>query len=302
MYFRRPIAWIALIALAAMGSVHAAPCKTGNRTLFYSPHPLLDARTAPGFSDSLLAQLNGPVLDLGYCLEEVKDFRGILDTARYGDNLILQPLAQDETAGQGTVLVALLRVRELARGGLPVAVSRPLVSLRFGAGEAPGLPNILAKKIQENLRAQYVAYLIVRSHPPGASVRTPSGLEGRTPVEWVMPLGTIPVTLDKAGYLTLQREVDLGTPGLHTYDLQMAKRRFYHSGFIYPAVAAGAAALISFGLENHYYSRYQALGAIDQADRPEAFGEDFRTAQTFERLAYAALGLAGATLALSFAF
>jgi hypothetical protein len=283
-------------------AVGTSDCKTGNQTLFYSPHPLLDTRTAPGFADSVRRQLAEPLRDLGYCLEEIKDYRAILDTSRFGDNLVLQAQSEDAGGGSGTVLVALLRVRELARGGLSEAVSRPLVSLRFGPGEIGSLPNILSKKVSENLRRQFVADLLLRSHPPGAAVRTPSGLEGRTPVEWVMPLGIVPVTLEKTGYLPLRRDIDLAAPGRHAYDLQMVRKRFYHSRFIYPALAAGAATVIAFAFEDHYYAKYQALGPQDQKDRPEAFGETFRTAKTFERLAYTSLGLAWLNLALCFTF
>ena len=209
----------------------ATDCKAGNQSLFFSPHPLLDARTAPGFADSVRHQLAAPLNDLGYCLVEVKDYRGILDTARYGDNLVLQTLVEDAAGGgaSGSILVALLRVRDLAQGKLSEAISRPLVSIRYGADEITSLPNILSKKISENMRSQYVADVLIRSHPPGALVRTPTGLEGKTPVEWVMPLGSVPVTLEKPGYLSLTRDIDLSAAGVHSYDLQMIKKRFYHS-------------------------------------------------------------------------
>ncbi len=277
-------------------------CKTGNQPLFYSPHPLLDARTAPGFSDSVRRQLRDPLRELGYCIQEAGDYRAILDTSRYAENLVLQTQATEEGGGSGTVLVALLRVRELARGRLAEALTRPLVSLHFGPGEVSTLPNILVKKISENLRSQYVADLLIRSHPDGADVRTPSGLEGRTPVEWVMPLGIVEVTLEKDGWAPMKREIDLSVPGLHAYDLQLSKRHFYNSRFIYPALATGAISLIAFGFENHYFSRYQALGAVDRKDRPEVFGDTFHTAKTYEGIAYTALGLAWLNLALCFTF
>ncbi|MEO7426320.1 MAG: PEGA domain-containing protein [Fibrobacteria bacterium] len=277
-------------------------CKAGNQTLFYSPHPLLEYRTMAGFSDSLRSQLAAPLNDLGYCLVEVKDYRTILDTARFGDNLLLQTVAGDPAEGSGTILVALLHIRDLAQGKLSEAVSRPLVSIRFGSDEISSLPNILSKKISENMRSQFVADVLIRSHPPGALARTSTGLEGKTPVEWVMPLGSVPVTLEKKGYLTFHRDIDLSAAGVHSYDLQLVKKRFYHSKFIYPALGAGAIALAAFALENHYYSAYQALGAADQQNRPQAFADNFRNAKAYERLGYTALGLAWLSLALSFTF
>jgi PEGA domain len=287
---------------ALSASAAATDCKAGNQTLFYSPHPMLDSRTAPGFADSLRLQLATPLNDLGYCVVEVKDYRTILDTARYGENLLLQTLAGDPAEGSGSILVALLRVKDLAQGKLSEAVSRPLVSIRYGSDEISSLPNILAKKVSENMRSQFVADVLIQSHPPGALARTPTGLEGRTPVEWVMPLGSVPVTLEKSGYLTLHRDIDLSAAGVHSYDLQLIKKRFYHSRFMYPALGAAAVALAAFGLENHYYAAYQALGGADQQNRPQAFADNFRTAKTYERIGYTALGIAWLNLALCFTF
>jgi PEGA domain-containing protein len=290
---------------AAKAASSPRPCKAGNQELFYSPHPLLDAGTAAGFSDSLARQLREPLGELGYCLQEAGDYRAISDpsdTARHGDNLVLQIQAEAAAAGSGTVLVALLRARELARGKLAEAFSHPLVSFRYGPGEASSLSSILAKKISENLRSQYVADLLVRSHPAGASVRSSAGLQGTTPVEWVLPLGIVQVTLEKKGYMPLAREIDLSAPGRHAYDLQLSKRRFYHSPFIYPTLAAGAVSLIAFGLESHYYDEYRSLGPQDLKNRPGAFGNTFKTAKTYEAIAYTAMGLAWLNLTLCFTF
>lgn len=281
-----------------------AGCKTGNQVLLYYPHPLLDAQTVPGFADSLFIQLITPLEELGYCLEMIRNHGTILDTARYGDNLVLQTQVEDgrDEAGSGTLLVALLRVRELAGGKLAEALSRPLVSLNFGMGELQGLSSILVKKISENMRRQYVADLFIRSNPPGAMVRAATGLQGRTPVEWVMPLGILPVTLEKSGYLPLHRKMDLSAPGQHSYDLQLVKRRFYHSKFIYPTLAAGAVAVAALALENHYYAEYRNLDEGDLNNRPEAFAQNFRAAKTYERIAYTSFGLAWLSLVLSFTF
>lgn len=293
----------ALLAGAASATQPAAPpCGPVGRVLYFSPHPMLDARMPPGFADSLQSQLREPARELGYCLEPAPDPRVLLDTARLGDNLWLQPSVRDEAGGGAILAVALLSVRDLARGKLAEAAGRPLASLRFAPAEAAGLSNVAARKVAENLRSQYVADLLVRSHPPGADVRAGTGLEGKTPVEWVLPVGTLQVTLSRPGYLDLRREIDLSAPGQHTYDLQMTKRRFWHSGFFYPTLAAGALAAAAFALEDHYYSRYQGLGAADAKDDPAAFGETFRVAKTYERLGYSALGMAWAGFTLCLVF
>lgn len=309
MPFRFNLATLALPVSLALSQAHCAPtaepdpgCGAGGRILFYSPHPLLDGRMPQGFPDSLYAQLRGPARELGYCLEPVKDPRALLDTARLGESLWMQPSVREEAAGSASLVVALLTVRDLARGILAEAAARPLVALRFSAAEASGLSNIVARKVAENLRSQYVADLLVRSHPPGATVRSESGLEGTTPVEWVLPVGTMQVTLTRPGYIDLHRDIDLSAPGQHTYDLQLSKRRFYHSRFFYPALAAGAMSLASFALENHYYGEYQGLGAVEAKNDPAVFGNTFRAAKNYERLGYTTMGLAWAGLTLCFVF
>lgn len=290
------------LAVGAETGGSVPDCRGGGRILFYSPHPLLDGRMPYGFSDSLFAQLREPARELGYCLEPVRDQRMLLDTAKLGESLWLQPSVREDGLGSATLVFAFLSVRELARGKLAEAAARPLVALRFSASEAADLSNVAARKVAENLRNHYVADLLVRSHPPGASVRAGSGLEGTTPVEWVLPVGTLQVTLSRPGYIDLYREIDLSTPGQHTYDLQLSKRRFYHSRFFYPTLAAGALSLAAFALENQYYSKYQSLGASDANKNPAVFGETFRSAKNYERLGYTALGLTLAGLTLSFTF
>jgi hypothetical protein len=300
-----------LLALFAGFSMAAVPaiassegCGPGSRLLYYSPHPLLDERTAPGFSDSLGNRMVQPLRELGYCLTAIEDYRTLLDTSRHGGDLVLHALVSEgpQTYGPGGFLVTLLTVRDLASGKLPEAISRPLVSLPLQRDDPAGLVDVLARKVAENLRRQYVAHVIIQSRPPEAWVRAASGLDGKTPVEWILPLGTLPVVLEKPGYLPLHRELDLSAPGQHNIDLHLAKRRFYHSRFIYPVLAFGATALASYALEEHYYAEYRSLGAEDLRNRPEVFGRTFRVAKTYERIAVGSLALATGCLLLSFRF
>lgn len=301
--------WIFLAALGLFCAAAAAqapgerPAGCGSAaSLFFAPRARSEWLLPPAFTDSLWAQLAGPARELGYCLTPVREGTAPADTDSHGDDLYLHASAKDEGGGAVSVSVAALRVRELASGKLAEAEERPLVYLRFYSSEAAGLSSVLAKKVAENLRNQYVAVLLIRSHPAGAAVRAASGLEGSTPVEWVVPLGTLPITLTKPGYLRARRDLDLDSPGQHTYDMQLVKRRFYHSKFIYPALAFGAISAIAFALEDHYYGVYQGLGPIDRRDRPEAFAENFRLAKNYERAGIAALGLASFSLALCFTF
>jgi hypothetical protein len=303
--------WVFLAALGLYGMAMpwaqaAAPtppqCGPANQEIFYAPRIRSEGLLPPGFADSLWRYLADPVRELGYCLTPAQGTRMVADSTAHGDNLFLQATAGSENGGAVSMSIAALRVRELARGMLPEAEARPLVYLRFLPAEAAGLYSVLAKKVAENLRNQYVAVLLIRSIPPGAAVRSASGLEGATPVEWVVPLGSLDISLAKPGYLNVRRNLDLEAPGQHTYDLQLVKRRFYHSKFIYPTLAAGLISAAAFVLENHYYGVYQSLGAEDRANRPQAFAENFRNAKNYERIGYAALGAASLSLVLCFAF
>jgi hypothetical protein len=292
------------IASALPAPASEAPCLPSHKSLFYSPHPLMDQRTMPGFSDSLRRQLTEPLGILGYCLQAVPDYRALLDTARLGDHLVLHALVTEGTqvTGSAGLVIAMLSVRDWAAGKLDEGVSRPLVSLNVNREDPAGLLDVLVKKVAENLRRQYVAHVLIQSRPGQAEVKSDNGLRGKTPVEWILPLGTLMVELDKPGFLPLERKLDLTVPGLHSFDLQLAKRRFYHSSFMWPALAFGAASLGAYALQEHYYARYQAYGPEDGRNRPEVFGKTFRTAKNWERISAGSLSLAGACLALSFRF
>ncbi len=296
---------LAAILLAAVPRSDAASeCRPGSQALFYSPHPMLDAKTSPGFADTLMRRLKAPLGELGYCIQPIQDYRALLDTARYGDNLLLHTLVAEGpmTSSPSQFVVALLRGRDWAADKLPEAISRPLVSLPMYRGDPSDLMEVLARKVAENLRLQYVAHVLIQSRPGAAFTRADNGLQGKTPVEWILPLGSLEVMLEKPGYIAMRKRLDLSAPGQHNYDFHLAKRRFYHSKFIYPAIAFGAAALGAYALQEYYYAEYQKYGADDALTRPKIFGQTFRLAKNYERIAYTSLALAGFSLALSFRF
>jgi hypothetical protein len=293
----------------AMASEPDSACIAGRKRIFFSTHPLLDSRTNTGFSDSLRSQLRAPLLEIGYCVESIESYRGRLDTALYGDNLVLHTLISEGPVpqypmgnGTSTLLVAVLSVRDWHGNKLPEAVSHPLISLRFQKTEISSLPNIVVKKISENLRNQFVAQLLIQSRPAGAVIYSDVGLDGKTPVEWVVPLGVLKVSLTQPGYLTVTRDLDLNSPGAHSFEIPLIKRRFYHSKFIYPAMSFGVLALVATAFENHYYSQYRDLGIQDQREHPEKFGDTFQLAKSFERLSYSSMLLAATSLVVSFKF
>ncbi len=300
---------ITLFGHAALGGQPSPECENGRQKIFFSAHPLLDTRFGNGFTDTLRSQLKSPLAELGYCLVDIKEYILRKDSAQLSDNLVLHSIVSEgpdpfagSLVGSGTFLVAALNIHDWAAGKLPEAISRPLVTLRYHASEIPGLPNILVKKIAENLRSQFVAQLLIQSRPAGAIVHASSGLEGVAPVEWVVPLGEFSVTLESKGYLSIRRDLDLSTPGSHSFEMQMVKRRFYHSKFIYPALVFGAASGLAYIFESYFYSAYRDLGPQDQQDHPERFSKTFHTAKILERTSYGALFASVTCLAFSFRF
>ncbi len=198
------LAVLCLIGMSAPLTYGASPgpsgCGHANQEIFFAPRIRSEGLLPTGFADSLWTYLADPVRELGYCLSPAPSSRPESDSAAHGDNLYLQAIAGNEAGGAISMSIAALRIRELARGKLPEAEARPLVYLRFTPAEAVGLYSILAKKIAENLRNQYVAVLLIRSIPAGAQVRSESGLEGSTPVEWVVPLGSLDISLAKQAF------------------------------------------------------------------------------------------------------
>jgi hypothetical protein len=82
----------------------------------------------------------------------------------------------------------------------------------------------------------------------------------------------------------------------------LVHRRFYHSKFIWPTLAAGLTTVAAYVLENQAYRRYQTLNDADLRDRPDVFGKTFAEAQLWERATWTSLALTGTFFGLSFAF
>jgi hypothetical protein len=270
--------------------------------IFFYPDTNLDHATDPAFSSSTWELLAGSVPEIGYTLAPADTLVRYRDSLSHAEDLVLYATVPSAGSGQTEVRIAVVRMKELSTDQLARALDRPLVSMIYSPQDKGGMQSILVKKIVENLRTQYICYLSLTTDPPGATVRTQSGIVDRTPVNWVVPVGAVQIQGSLAHYLPLKKTIDLPTPGSYTYSLQLRKRQFYHSRFIYPAALFAVTGIVCYGLDRLYYDKYLSLGESDYRNNPDAFGRTFSTSQGFERAALASGVLSAVSLGISFWF
>ena len=292
--------FVILLPLAAVAA-ERPECERGLQVLFYYPDGAVDQAIYEGFTDELAKELASPLSEIGYCLFRPDDIEQYKADTGLGENLVLHTAIRAEE-GKRLLLVAPVRLALLMRNNLEVALGHPLAEVDFEGADQQTFLTVVVKKIVENLRTSYVCHLRIESEPESVAVATSSGLEGATPVEWVVPLGSVGLTATRKDYVSFEKHIELDAPGYHRLYVELRKRRFYHSRFMYPAAAFLVAAGGFYLAERYYYDKYQSLGEQDYYSRPDEFGERFHTAKAFERLAGASLGLAGVSFVLSFWF
>ncbi|MFP4164911.1 MAG: hypothetical protein ACLFQB_13530 [Chitinispirillaceae bacterium] len=290
-----------LTALTGFSSP-AQPCQPGKQVLVFKTSEDFNTHTTPEFTQALFEQLQKELSEIGYCL--VENFSS--DTSVEAKHLFftftnIESFESEKEAASPELIVALLENEESTRN-LNEALSKPLVSFVLDPQDLVSLKAILVKKIAENLRNQYVCHIRIHASPEKVHIKSTSGLNAVTPVEWIQPLGDIHVHATKEGYEPVSRKLELSEPGLHTFYLQLEKRQFYHSNFFYTALATSVASVVFFSLENHYHESYRDLDRGDYTNTPERFGKLYRRAKTFEYLTLGSLLLTGASLGLSFKF
>jgi hypothetical protein len=314
----------ALLTLAAVAG--ADDCGTGRRPLFvYADSSAI--RAAPdGFISRLIRQLQQPLDEIGYCVlkfspaflsdttlqdEQVMAISMQYSlTERRGEPLPAVEGAHDATgSGQARMVVTLLQITDWSPRQVKRALESPLLTLDYRPEELSTFESVLIRKIVENLRTQYICHLRIQSIPEGATIRSRSGLEGITPLEWITPVGKLSITGELEGYEPLRRRIDLTSPGNHTYVLELGKRRFYHSGFFMPTVLLGIASVGCFAAERIVYNRYERLAKEDRLsaeeraeNKPDPFAQTFTIAKNLERAAAVTAGLAGVSFVCCFFF
>ncbi len=303
----RPNSWLIFLSMLAVISAHGSPCPPEKQTLYFQADSSADQMLYRGFAGRLADSLATPLRRIGYCLSEDLDQIRAVDSGP--SRLIMYvaakqttPTADSGVSGLPAVIVALIRADQFSPANLQKALAHPLVSVEYYPESPETYLGILIRKIVENLRTGFVSYLVVESNPPGALIETQSGLEGRSPVEWIFPLSRVHVLAHKEGYLEFSKEVDLASPGNHRLHIQLTKERFYHSKLMIPTAIFLAAAAGSFAAEWYYYQEYKSLTEKDYFANPGAFARTFEQAKLMERAGFASLGAAGVCFLLSFVF
>ncbi len=294
-------------------------CGAGTRPLFFFTDSKGNGNVAPGLKGTLFRNLKKPLEEIGYCLtrfdttiladssvqEELvmvlsMDFSVARRSGENGTAPADSPVALYDTSA--LLIVSLVRVDSWSPRQRNRALETPLLTLSYSNEDLPTFVAVLVRKIIENLRMQYICHLRIESIPGGVTIRSNTGLEGTTPLEWITPVGKLPVIGELEGYEPIRRKIDLNSPGMHTYVLEMRKRRFSTSRFFVPTLVLGSSSAVTFLLDRYFYNKYSELGKADRTDRPGEFSRNYTLAKSFERIAVGTLALSGVSLALCFVF
>jgi hypothetical protein len=286
-----------LLILGCVLAVSKTNCPELSRRLYYRPGASITNLVSPDLGDLLFSRLEIPLVNLGYCLTLAPLV--LPDSLSKELELVLEARTEGTEVHLGA---AVLTVEQRIAGKVRAAFDRPLAELDFHPGENETAGLVFGQKIMENLRTQYVTQVSVITQPEGARVRAGNGLEGVTPLEWVLPLGHLHLTVVHPGYLTRSLDLNLIRPGEHTVNLPLTRHRFYHSRFFPLASVAAVTALGADMAENYYLNQYHALGIDDQRNRPQRFGQLFGTARTWEKVSASSLGISLISLGLCFRF
>jgi hypothetical protein len=300
--------FIPLILLSFFSILHAAlseECGKGKKLVLFKASEAVDAKIRMGFSEDFFAALSTPLNEVGYCpvLLEKRHFE---DTLLRTTSVLFVDVTEQSSGIESTSTV-IFQIYFLPLEEIQADLSIPqkanlLISLRFIPDELSTFEAVAVRKTVENLRTQYVCHLRLESDPSGVQINSSIGLEGKTPLEWVIPVGNLEIEGYIKGYSALKRNLKLESPGSHTYVLEMKARQFYNSHFMIPTIAFGVSSAVFFGLERYYYSQYLGLDRETYFNNPDKFGVMFNKAKKFEYAAFTSLGLTAISFSCTFIF
>jgi hypothetical protein len=303
---------LVLTILYTAAIAEKVPCSQSKQALFYCPHAMLEDATYQGFASELFSNLYPQLLQIGYCLVRSDSLAALRDSAKFADNLVMYLWSGEQNSpgatrirnneAQKELVISLVPLRQFFPQELERSVGRPLVTMPYMQSEIRDLRVIFVKKIIESLRTQYICYLSINSEPSGITIRSSSDLEGVTPLKWVLPVATITIQGVAPKYVPLKKEIRLEHPGEYTYFLELKKRQFYNSNFIYPATFCAVSVVGCYALDKYYSNKYLRLGENDYYTNPGSFESTFNRAKTFERLTIASFAMSGVFFGLSIWF
>lgn len=274
-------------------------CKPEARPIYFTMNQML----AQNLPHNFIADFNK---ELGAALDEIRFCFKILtpeilsDTSKYDDIVMYMSSENPTTDTFNSIIISILTINDWARGNIGTSLEHPLISISYQPEELNTFRSVLIKKIIENIRTQYVCHIRIQSSPSNINITTDLGLEGKTPLEWIIPVGNLTLKSKTDGYEPFQKKIHLDEPGIHTYFLNLKRKQFYNSRFIIPTVVFLLSSAACYYGEHYYYSRYTKYGRDEALNNPDVFGETYKTARQFESAKYASLALCGVSLTISF--
>ncbi len=273
----------------------------GKELIFFDFDSSLTNLFPSSFPQELSEQLRSPLSDIGYRLSELN---AALSPEEENQNhlillfsLKLKPIAADT---QYTIQTDLVKVN--ISEGIQRSQSSPFISLSFVSSELSTVKTVLCRKIIENLRTHYVCHLRVHSSPQGVRIRSGTGLEGVTPLEWIVPVGIFTIEGKHKGYEPINHTIEISEPGVHTCYLQLRKRPFYQSRMIIPGAALLLTSAVCFFSERYYFDNYHDLQRDQPSKNSPLLEESYRRAKNFGYLGITSLVLSAVSFSLSFRF
>jgi hypothetical protein len=280
-------------------------CGKGKKLVLFKASEAVDSKIRAGFSDDFFDALNNPLKEIGYCPVLLE--KHYFDDSLFKNTPVLFADVAEKFSDTESTSTVIFQIFFLPLNEITTDFSIPqsanlLISLRFIPEELSTFEVVAVRKTVENLRTQYVCHLRLESDPSGVQINSSIGLEGKTPLEWVIPVGELEIEGAMKGYFALRRSLKLDSPGSHTYVLEMKARQFYHSRFMVPTVIIGVSSAVFFGLERYFYSQYLALDRETYFNDPDKFGELFNNAKKCEYAAFTSLGLTAVSFSCTFFF
>jgi hypothetical protein len=293
-----------ILFLLSINIVAADPCKAGNKPVHFVVNRTLQKNLPLDFSQGMYEELESSLSEIGFCLQTM-DSTVFKDTTKREELIMYMTtetqLSSNIEEGQN-LMICLVQVGDWVKGNIEIALTHPLISISYQPEELSTFRTVLVKKILENIRTQYVCHLRIQSNPSGILITSPVGLEGKTPLEWILPFGNLTIKNKTDGYEPFQKRVDLSEPGIHTYFLELKKKQFYNSKFLVPTIIFALASAASYGGERIYYSKYLNLGKGDYLSNPEKFESTYAKASMYERASLITLACAAVSFTCTFVF